>query len=189
MLPNCVCQNVMESIKCCCATNITNPSRNPIENGVENRLIMNVPTISMPNWIVAVHIAAITNGSDAPLSSKLITTGNQIMTMTRKLHGKLSTYENHTKKARQGVTLLVHTTYTPSVIATIKNIVIINKVKLQDLETLPLGSGSHCRNNPLRNPLPDRSVVLSSSTVSIFSKSSSDDVNCEYRWRQSRFGL
>lgn len=97
------------------------------------------------------------------------------------MHSKLWIYYDRTNQHVKELNNSYICSYTPSVMATIKNIVMINKVKLQDLETLPLGSGSHCRNNPLRNPLPDRSVVLSSSTVSIVSNSSNNDVNnCEY---------
>ena len=71
--PYFVCQNVTDSIRCCCATNRTRPSKKPTENGVENLFTMNVPTMAIPSCIIAVQIPAIINGHDAPLSCKLIT--------------------------------------------------------------------------------------------------------------------
>ncbi len=54
---------------------MTNPSKNPTENGVENLFTMNVPTAAIPIWSKTVHDDAIKNGHEALFFCKLITFG------------------------------------------------------------------------------------------------------------------
>ena len=61
---------------------MTIPRRNPTENDVENRLMIKVPMMIIPNWIMAVHIAAAFNAIDASVFRRFVTEGFMKMKFT-----------------------------------------------------------------------------------------------------------
>jgi len=66
-------QNVIERIRLCCATMMTNPPRNPIEKAVENRFITKVPITAIESWTITVQEAARIRASEFPALCKLRT--------------------------------------------------------------------------------------------------------------------